>query len=352
VTLEEIRQRLVNFAITNAELAGARVSLASKGKWGRFNELLLGLAPSNSPLPDLGEDGELKTTTKDLQGRFRESVKICMVGQDPIKKLQKMVLVVARDLNASTNFHEREVRNEEVVLLAPSAFLMHVLRRDREILGQSTPVDAPYFLETRTAGGASSSTRAFYLKQGRVEEYVNRVRLASEFALIRERLLGRVVTVGQMAERGYGPSNKGRFGVYVNSLVRGDLGITVRTTAVRGGIEFVEDLLVCRQSADPVAALDRMILVCMRRMDPDAPPEREDREIVDVVYLAPPRIAVHALRRDVELLDRRRTTGTTEDLPMFLTLKSHGRKAGTTISYYIYRAALADYVRLLQNQPL
>ena len=180
---------------------------------------------------------------------------------------------------------------------------------------------------------------------------MNRVRLASAFSGIRKTLLGRIVTVQEMAERGYGPSNKGRFGLYVNTLVHGDLGITVRTTAVRDGIEFVEDLLVCRQTADAVAALDRMILVCVRRMIPGAPPELEDREIVDVVYLAPPRIAVHALRRDVELLERR-ATGAMTDTPMFLTLKSHGQKAGTSISYYIHRPAVATYVRLLQNQPL
>jgi hypothetical protein len=70
-----------------------------------------------------------------------------------------------------------------------------------------------------------------------------------------------------------------------------------------------------------------------------------------VVYLAPPRIAVHALRRDVDLVAQRETDASL-DRPMFLTIKSHGHKVGTGLSYYIYRKALADYVRLLQNQPL
>jgi hypothetical protein len=350
VTLEEIRKHLTNVAITNAALAEAGISPADKGKWGRYNERLLGLAPNNSPLPDLGADGELKTTTRDPQGRFRESLKICMVGQDPIKKLQKIVLVIARDQNASKSLVEREVRNEEVVLLAPSAFLMHVLRRDRELLGASRK-DETYFLEVRTAGSARSTTRAYYLKQTRLEEYVNRVRLTSDFGSIRQRLLGEQITAANLAAAGYQPTNKGRFGLYVNRLVPTDSGITIRTTAVRSSLEFVEDLLVCPKDADPVAALDRMILVSLQRMNPDAPPQLEAREIVDVVYLAPPRIAVHALRRDVDLVALREA-GVTADPPMFLTIKSHGHEVGKGLSYYIYRRALADYVRLLQNQPL
>jgi hypothetical protein len=102
---------------------------------------------------------------------------------------------------------------------------------------------------------------------------VNRVRLTTDFAEIRQRLLGRVITVGDLAALGYRPTNKGRFGLYVNSMVPQDLGITVRTTAVRAPLDFVEDLLVCPQHADPVAALDRMILVCLRRLKPEAPAE-------------------------------------------------------------------------------
>ena len=347
MTLEQIRAKVNGVAITKERLNEAGINLDGKGKWGRFNEWLLGIPSNSSPLPDLGEGGELKTTVRDRVGRFRESIKICMISQDPIKKLEKIVLVVARDLNDRSEFREREVRNEEVVLLKPSPFLMHILRRDREVLARSSSPGESYSLEIRTAGQRSSSTRAFYLQHRRVEEYINRVRLAADFGEIRACLLGHKITVSAMREQGYTPKNKGRFGLYVSAFLGKEYSITVRTTALEDGWQPREDLLVCRRNDDPVAALERMVLVCLRRTDPTAPPEREERIVDDVIYLAPPSIVVRALRWDVELLNRGRG-----DRPMFLTLKSHGTRASTNISYYVFRARLPDYVRLLQNQTL
>jgi hypothetical protein len=122
-----------------------------------------------------------------------------------------------------------------------------------------------------------------------------------------------VVTAQKLAASGYRPTNKGRFGLFVNAMVPPDLGITVRTTAVRGTHDFDQDLLICPQDADPVAALDRIILVCLRPLRHNAPPDEEDREIVDVVYLAPPRIAIHALRRDVDLFTDRDSDSPNEE---------------------------------------
>jgi hypothetical protein len=65
LTLEDLREILVGQRLTIARLAKAGISPANKGKWGLFNESLLGIKPNSSPLPDLGDDGELKTTVRD-----------------------------------------------------------------------------------------------------------------------------------------------------------------------------------------------------------------------------------------------------------------------------------------------
>ena len=119
-TIEEIRHRLVGQQLTNDRLREMGISPKSKGKWGEANERLLGLQKNSLPLPDLGNDGELKTAVVDHRGEFRESLAVCMESQDPLKKLAKTVLVVARDLNDSSVFSEREVENVDVLVVTPA----------------------------------------------------------------------------------------------------------------------------------------------------------------------------------------------------------------------------------------
>src|SRR4051812_50035611 len=89
----EIRARLVGQRIGPAELAHARLSPRDKGRWGVYVEGVLGIPRNNLPTPD-HEEGELKVTVCDAAGRFRESVKVCMRGQDPLKKLRSLILVI------------------------------------------------------------------------------------------------------------------------------------------------------------------------------------------------------------------------------------------------------------------
>ena len=96
--LAGLRSCLEGKLLDRACLSRFEIGSRDKGKWGKANERLAGLTLSPSTEPDL-EDGELKTTVRGTDGRFRESVKICMTGHSPMVKLDHVYLVVARDQN-------------------------------------------------------------------------------------------------------------------------------------------------------------------------------------------------------------------------------------------------------------
>lgn len=133
--ISEIRRRLIGRRLTTNLVTGRfKLPPTSKGKWGLCNELLLGLKNNSSHTPDLGKAGELKTIVLDRTGRFRESMKVCLTTQDPLEKLANTVLVVARDLNDSSELAQREVRNVSVIRLKPSKNVLAQLKYDCEVL--------------------------------------------------------------------------------------------------------------------------------------------------------------------------------------------------------------------------
>lgn len=179
--LERLKAKLVGRRLTRTLLRELGIQPNDKGKFGKAVERILGVAPNSSPLPDLGEDGELKTTVLDEEGYFRESIRICMSGHDPLIKLTRIVLVIARDLNDARGLADREVVVDDVVLLEPTALVRHSLEADRDALRRDPHSPRTYFLESRTAGQKHSSTRAFYLKKSRVQEYVDELLRATTF---------------------------------------------------------------------------------------------------------------------------------------------------------------------------
>jgi hypothetical protein len=344
--VEQIHDTLVGQVITTRRLQHAGIGVGSKGKWGQYNERLLGLDLNNRPLPDFGALGELKTTVRDRGGEFRESIKICMIGHDPLLKLGRIVLVIARDRNDSDRFEKREVRNEEVVVLEPTTVLRHALERDVQLLRKDPRSKETYFLETRTAGAKGSSTRAYYLKASRVQEYVESVPRTTAFRELRDRLRGRRITALQLAKAGYASGAKGKFGNYVRSLVP-DVGeLILRTGVVDAENEAKEDLLVCSEQEDPIESLRSVIYVPMRLVGAGEG-TAECRVIVDVMYLAPTELALHALEYDKWLVKRRRG-----DEALMLLLKTHYAGGNQAWSWYIKKASVRLYSELLRNQPV
>lgn len=345
--LEWIRDALVGHLITLPRLRRAGFSPRSKGKWGHYNERLLGLKTNSNPAPDFGELGELKTTVRDRNGRFRESLKICMAGHDPLAKLARVILVVARDQNDAERLEDRVVRNEEVVLLEPTTILKQALLRDVQLLGRDSKSKETYFLETRTAGAKGTATRAFYLKGSRLQEYVENVPRTAAFRAIQQRLRGLAISHRTLQREGYQAGAKGRFGNYVRSLLPRETAFEVRTGVIDGESLAKEDVLVCREKEDPVAALRNVIYVPMR-IRPGRRGSPESRVIADVMYLAPSELVVHVLEHDRRLVKRNRASEA-----LFLRLKTHySPNAPQAWSWYLKSEAVRTYAEVLRNQPV
>jgi hypothetical protein len=341
--LERIRELLLGIRLTRGSVEKRGLSPRDKGKWGKAIEALLGISPNSSPLPDLGPDGELKTTVLDRAGRFRESIRICMAQHDPLVKLARIVLVIARDLNDASSIEDREVVVEDVLVLHPTELIHHVLEADRDLLRRDLRSKDTYFLETRTAGARGATTRAYYLKKTRVQEYVDEIVRATTFRRIRNCLLR--LHVGPRQLRDYSPSNKGRFGMYVQARLPPDLRPGVRTGVIRLDGNAKEDLLVCPETENPVHALRSLVYVPMRVTR--APGTAgESRYVADVVYLAPNGLVVHALRRDRALARRHRGKQT-----LFLRLKTRYFGAERQWSWYLKANAVARYTAIVRNQP-
>lgn len=344
--VERVRRTLVGHVITAARLRRAGISTASKGKWGQYNELLLGKKPDNKSAPDFGSRGELKTTVRNRDGAFRESIKICMDSHDPMEKLGRTVLVVARDHNDADCFEVRVVKNEEVVLLEPTSVLRHALLRDVQLLRKDPRSKETYFLERRTAGGKGSESRAYYLKGKRVQEYVECVPRTTVFREVREMLRGKRITAAKLARAGYEMGAKGKFGNFVRTLVPADGDLTFRTGVVDDSSAAKEDLLVCAEGADPIESLRNVVYVPMRLVG-SGNGGGEARVIVDVMYLAPSELALHALEHDKWLVKKNRGRES-----LFLLLKTHYTGKKRAWSWYIKKSAVRLYSELLRNQPV
>lgn len=341
--IESVRQRLVGQVLTKRRLAAAGFSLRGKGKWGRFNEQLLGIPANASPLPDLGDDGELKTTVRDRGGDFREALRICVVSRDPLVKLRKIVLVIARDRNEAGRFEDREVVNEEVVLLEPTTVVRRALEYDYELLRRDEHAAGTYFLETHPQG----STRSFYIKQWRLQEYVEHVPRVTAFRKIREVLKGRRITAVDLRRAGYAPAAKGRFGNFVRGLLDGTLRDGVHSGVVDRNGEAKEDLVLCPQEEDPIEALRRIIYIPMRVLRPGSRPADESREILDVIFLAPTELVLHVLEQDRRLIRARRGAEA-----LFLRLKTRAPTGQPGWAWYLKKNAVSLYAAVLRNQPL
>lgn len=344
--VDRVRRTLVGHVISAHRLRQAGISSASKGKWGQYNERLLGKAPDNKSAPDFGHFGELKTTVRDRSGSFRESIKICMDSHDPMEKLARTILVIARDQNDAGDLEDRVVKNEEVVLLEPTSVLRHALRRDIQLLKKDPRSKETYFLERRTAGGKGTHTRAYYLKEKRMQEYVECVPRTSAFREAREKLRGRRITAAQLAKAGYEPGAKGKFGNFVRTLVPHDGDLTFRTGVVDDSNDAKEDLLVCAEENDPIESLRGVVYVPMRLLG-SGNGEAESRVIVDVMYLAPSELALHALEHDKWLVKKRRGRES-----LFLLKKTHYSGGEQAWSWYIKKSSVRLYSELLRNQPV
>lgn len=344
--VERVRRTLVGHVITAARLRRSGISPASKGKWGQYNERLLGKKPDNKSAPDFGSRGELKTTVRDRDGAFRESIKICMDSHDPMEKLGRAVLVIARDVNDADRLDDRVVRNEEVVLLEPTSVLRHALLRDIQLLSKDPHAKDSYFLERRTAGVKGSSTRAYYLKGKRVQEYVECVPRTAAFREVREKLRGKRISAAQLAKAGYEMGAKGKFGNFVRTLVPADGDLTFRTGVVDESSAAKEDLLVCAEGADPIESLRNVVYVPMRLVGAGNG-GAEARVIVDVMYLAPSELALHALEHDKWLVKKRRGRES-----LFLIKKTHYTGKERAWSWYVKKSAVRMYSELLRNQPV
>jgi hypothetical protein len=341
--IESVRERLAGRALTKRRLIAAGIDLRGKGKWGRYNEHLLGIPANSSPLPDLGDDGELKTTVRDRAGNFREALRICVVGHDPLIKLRKIVLVIARDRSDAQRFEEREVVNEDVVLLEPTTVIQRALEYDCDLLRRDPRAAGTYFLETHPQG----STRAYYVKKARLQEYVEHVPRITEFRKIREVLKGRRITAADLRRADYAPAAKGRFGNYVRGLLDESLREGVHSGVIDKNGEAKEDLVLCPKEADPIEALRRIIYTPMRVLRPGGHAAEESRDILDVVFLAPTELVLHVLERDRSLIRRGRGAEA-----LFLRLKTRAPTGMTGWAWYLKAKAVSLYAAVLRNQPL
>lgn len=341
--IEAVRQALVGQVLTRRRLLAAGINLRGKGKWGRFNEELLGIPPNASPLPDLGDDGELKTTVRDRAGAFREALRICVIAHDPLVKLQKIVLVIARDRDEAERFEDREVVNEDVVLLEPTTVIRRALEYDYELLRRNARAKGTYFLETHPQG----STRSFYVKRARLQEYVEHVPRITAFRKIREVLRGRRITAADLRQAGYEPGAKGRFGNFVRGLLDRTLRDGVHSGVINANGEAKEDLVLCPADENPIDALRRIIYVPMRVLRPSSRAAEESREILDVVFLAPTELVLHVLEHDRRLIRARRGADA-----LFLRLKTRAPTGRSGWAWYLKANAVSLYAAILRNQPL
>jgi hypothetical protein len=335
LTLSDIRQKLIGRKLTR-RLVTQRFNIppTSKGKWGLCNERLLDLSSNSSHEPDLGRGGELKTLVVNHRGKFRESMKICTVTCDPLEKLANIVLVVARDSNGPNRLVDREVRNESVIRLKPSRRVLAQLEHDRDVLrtpgasGQST-----HFLEVRPAG-RGGGTEAYYIRLPRLSQYVDEVALAQELPKIR-RLVGLEVTETMLRKCGFGEKNKGRYGQYVRSLLRG-IHTIVRTGPVDHDLRPLEDLLVCESFDCALDILRRSVYLPMQRTT-------LGRKIVDARPLAPTDILARTIRSECARLRRGGST-------MYLSLKPHHFAGKAGDAFYLRANKLCEYL-LIAERP-
>ncbi len=346
-TIDEVRRKLLGVRLTRDLVVARGIDPGDKGKWGKVNERLLGISANNLPLPDLGDQGELKTTVRDSSGWFRESLRICMVSHDPLLKLRRMVLVVARDLNDERRLERREVINEEVLLLEPGEVVKSALRADHELLKRDPRAEGTYFLETRTAGPKGARARAYYLKRSRLQEYVDDVVRATEFRRARDALAAVRITAADLDRAGYSQRDKGRFAKLLRGRVELALREGLRTGVVDAQGNAKEDLLVCSKEDDPILALRRLVWVKTMELHASKTREREGRKVVDVVYLAPTPLVLHVLENDKRLV----RTGRGADA-LFLRLKSHAFTGQKGLSWYLKAKTLKLYSAVLQNQPV
>ena len=127
-----------------------------------------------------------------------------------------------------------------------------------------------YFLEVRTAGASGKGQRAYYLKRARLAEFVDAVANATMLLELQSLLGGRFGLAGH-------PRNKGRFAQEVRERVPEAFLDLIRTGPVDEEGRPLEDLRLCSEREDPLAALQRVIYVPMRRVSRDP----EVREVAE-----------------------------------------------------------------------
>lgn len=338
-----LRRCLEGRLLDRACLTRFGVSPRDKGKWGKANERLAGLTLSPSMEPDL-EDGELKTTVRGTDGRFRESVKICMTGHSPMKKLEHIYLVVARDQNGSREFEQRVVRNEQVVSLRPVGRTRRALEFDELLLNDHPRANETHFLETRTAGPRDSSTRGFYIRANALEQYIAETVVTHELREVRRALRGTVISPAAIRAAGVSVAQKNATGRFIALNVGAkNLYATVRQGPVDCSGNAKEDLFICDEHEDPIQALWRTIYVSVGPRKRSRPGSTT-RVVRDVVMLAPTGVVARALARDLRLL--RRIRGPRADT-YFLKLKPHGQRGSRKQGFYIDRRYMTRYVGLV-----
>ncbi len=337
--LAELRAKLEGKTLSLDLLRSLGLGLGDKGKWGKANELLAGLTLSPSPEPDL-DGGELKTTVRQTDGRFRESLKICMSGRSPMTKLEHIYLVIARDLNDSQVFTRRVVKNERVISLRPTARVRRALEFDELLLHEHPRAKQTHFLETRTAGTRNSSTRAYYIRANALDSYIAETVVRREFEQVERALRGLQVTDQTLRAAGISLAPKNRVGMLIAKKARaGKLYSQLRQGPVDGRGEALEDLLICDSDEDPLPALWRTIYVAV-----GPPAGGSPRGVRRVVPLIPTEVVGRNIRRDLRVLrSRRRGTRST----YFLKLKPHGQKGSGDLAFYLDRRYVARYVGLV-----
>lgn len=337
--LADLRVRLEGKTLSLDLIRSLGLGLRDKGKWGKANELLVGLALNPSPEPDL-DDGELKTTVRGTDGRFRESLKICMSGKSPMTKLEHIYLVIARDLNYSKDLTRRVVKNERVASLRPTEPVQRALEFDELLLHDHPRARETHFLETRTAGTRNSNTRAYYIRANAIDSYIAETVVRREFRLVERALQGLQVTNQTLSAAGISLAPKNRVGMLIAKKAGADqLYSQVRQGPVDERGEALEDLLICDSDEDPLPALWRTIYVAV-----GPPAEGGPRGVRRVVPLIPTEVVARNIRRDLRLLrSRRRGTRST----YFLKLKPHGQKGSGNLAFYLDRRYVARYVGLV-----
>jgi hypothetical protein len=159
-------------------------------------------------------------------------------------------------------------------------------------------------------------------------------------------LRGLRITAVRLASAGYAPGAKGKFGNYVRQLLPERGEIVIRTGVVDDENEAKEDLLVCNDEQDPVESLRSVVYVPMRIVGVGTGGS-ESRVVVDVMYLTPPELALHALAYDKWLVRHGRG-----EEALFLGRKTHYASGERAWSWYIKKGSVRLYSELLRNQPV